>query len=55
MRIYIYIHIYDSQVVHHKPCFNLFILRSNPFDNQGSEINKSDVFFTFRHIIYING
>ena len=38
--MYIYIYIYDSQIVHHNPCFNLFILHSNPFDNQGSQINK---------------
>ena len=31
---------YDNQIVHHNPCFNLFILRNNLFDNQGSEINK---------------
>ena len=30
----------DSQIVHHNPCFNLFILHNNSFDNQGSEINK---------------
>ena len=32
--------IYHNQIVHHKPCFNLFILHNNLFDNQGSEINK---------------
>ena len=45
--IYIYTHIYNSQIVHHNPCFNLFILYSNPFDNQGSEINKNDIFLRF--------
>ena len=45
--IYIHIYIYDSQIVHHNPCFNLFILHSNPFDNQGSEINKNDIFLRF--------
>ena len=25
----IYIYIYDSQIVHHNPCFNLFILHNN--------------------------
>ena len=38
---------YDSQIVHHDPCFNLFLLHNNSFDNPGSEINKNDVFFTF--------
>ena len=33
--------------LHHNPCFNLFILHSNPFDNQGSEINKNDIFLSF--------
>ena len=42
--IYIYIYVYDSQIVPHNPSFNLFILHSNPFDNQGSEINKNDIF-----------
>ena len=23
----------------HNPCFNLFVLHNNSFDNQGSEIN----------------
>ena len=45
--IYIYIYTHDSQIVHHNPCFNLFILHSNPFDNQGSEINKNDIFLHF--------
>ena len=45
-------YIYDSQIVHHNPCFNLFILHNNSFDNQGSEINKSDIFFTFRHTVF---
>ena len=51
----IYIYIYDSQIVHHNPRFNLFILHNNSFDNQGSKINKNDIFFTFRHtILYKN-
>ena len=33
--------------MHHNPCFNLFILHSNPFDNQGSEINENDIFLRF--------
>ena len=39
--ISIYIHIYDNQIVHHNPCFNLFILHKKLFANQGSEINKN--------------
>ena len=42
-----YFNVYDSQIVHHNPCFNLFILHNNLFDNQGSEINKSDIFLRF--------
>ena len=44
--------IYHNQIVHHKPCFNLFILHNNLFDNQGSEINKNDIFCTFRHTVF---
>ena len=62
--IYIKDIIYDSQIVivHHNlcPCFNLFVLHNNPFDNQGREINKNDIFFyasTYcllqKYIIYI--
>ena len=43
--------IYYDQTVHHKPCFNLFILHNNLFANQGSEINKNDIFCTFRHTV----
>ena len=39
-------------MVHHKPCFNLFILHNNLFDNQGSEINKNDIFCTFQHTVF---
>ena len=42
--------IYDSQIVHHNPCFNLLILHNNhnnSFDSQGSEINKNDIFLRF--------
>ena len=42
--IYIYI---CSQIVHHNPCFNLFLLHNNSFDNQGNEINKTDIFLRF--------
>ena len=53
MYIYIYIYIYDSQIVHHNHCFNLFILHSNPFDNEGSKINKNDIFLrTVRHTVF---
>ena len=42
---------YDSQIVHHDPCFNLFLLHNNSFDNPGSEINKNDVFLLFLDIL----
>ena len=45
--MYIYIYIYYSQIVHRNPCFNLFILHNIPFDNQGGEINKNDIFLRF--------
>ena len=45
--IYIYIYISDSQIVHQNPCFNSFILHNHSFDNQGSEINKNDIFLHF--------
>ena len=36
------------QIMHHNPCFNLFILHNSSFDNQGSD-------FTFRQtVIYEN-
>ena len=38
---------YIYQIVHHNPCSNLFILHNIPFDNQGSEINKNDIFLRF--------
>ena len=41
------LYIHDNQIVHHNSCFNLFILHSNPFANQRSEINKNDVFLRF--------
>ena len=53
MYIYIYVYIYDGQIVHHNPCFNLFILHNTPFDNQGSEINKNDIFLRFDILSYI--
>ena len=45
--MYICIYIYDSQKVHHNPCFTLFILHNKSFDNQGSEINKNKFFLCF--------
>ena len=51
--IYMYIYnIYDSQIVHHNPCFNLFILPNDSFDSQGSERNKNDIFYVSK--IFIN-
>ena len=44
---------YHNQIVHHKPpCFNLFILHNNLFDNQGSEINKNNIFCSFPHTVF---
>ena len=41
-------------IVHHSPCFYLFIFHNNSYDNQGSEINKRH-FFTLRHtLLYEN-
>ena len=37
---------------HHKPCFNLFILCNNLFDNQGNEINKNNIFYAFQHNVF---
>ena len=45
MYMSMYIYIYDSQIVHHNTCFDLFILRNNSFDNQGSEMKKKTTFF----------
>ena len=48
IHVYMYIYIYIcSQIVHHNPCFNLFLLHNNSFDNQGNEINKTDIFLRF--------
>ena len=37
--------------MHHNPCFNLFILYNNSFDNQGSEINeiKTTLFYVLTY------
>ena len=45
--LYIHIYTHDIQIVHHNPCFSLFILHNIPFDNQGSEINKNDISLSF--------
>ena len=45
--LYLYIYMNDSQIVHHNPCFNSFILHNNLFDNQGRKINKNDIFLRF--------
>ena len=45
--LYIQIYTHDIQIVHHNPCFSLFILHNIPFDNQGSEINKNDISLSF--------
>ena len=42
---------YDSQIMPHDSCFNLFLLHNNSFDNPGSEINKNDVFLLFFDIL----
>ena len=42
-----YVCVRDSQIVHHNPCFNLLIHHNNSFDNQGSEMNKNDIFLRF--------
>ena len=50
----IILYIYDGQIVHHNPCFNLFILHNNPFDNQGSKINKNHIFLRFNILSFTN-
>ena len=40
---------------YHNPCFNVFILHNNSFDNHGSQINKNDkndIFLRF-DILYV--
>ena len=34
-------------IVHHNPCFYLFILHNNSYNNQGSEINKKGIFLRY--------
>ena len=48
-----YIYMHDSQIVHHNPWFNLLILHNNSLDNQGSEINKNDIFSRFDILSFI--
>ena len=38
--------------MHHNHYFNLLIFHNNSFDNQGSEINKNDIFLTFGHTVF---
>ena len=46
-----YIYIYDSEILHYNPCFNLLMLQNSSFDNQGSEINKNDNFLRFDYCL----
>ena len=43
----------DSQIVHHNPCFNLFILHNNSFDNEGNETNKNGIFLRYDTLSFI--
>ena len=36
--------IYDNQIVHYNACFNLIMHNDNSFENQGSVINRNDIF-----------
>ena len=49
--IYIYIYIYNSQIEHNNSCFNLFLRHNNLLDNQGSEINKNDIFYELTYCL----
>ena len=40
----------NSQIVHHNPCFNVFIFHKNSFDNQWNEMNEHNSFLRF-HIL----
>ena len=33
-----------NQIMHHSLCFNLLMLDFDSFDNQGSEINRNNIF-----------
>ena len=48
------VYIYDSQLVHHSTCFNLFIFHNNLFNKQGGEINKNDISLRFDILPFIN-
>ena len=37
------IHTYDNQILHHNPCFDLFIAHSNPVDT-GRKLNVHKTF-----------
>lgn len=39
--------LYDSQLVHHTPSFNSFIIHNNSFDNPETEKNLNDIFLRF--------
>ena len=39
--------------MHHNPCFNLFILHNNSFDNEGGEINKNEIYIYIYIYIYM--
>ena len=45
---------HDSEIVHHNPCLNLFILHNNSFHNQGGEINKNDIFYVSTYYLLQN-
>ena len=47
------VYIYDSQLVDHSTCFNLFIFHNNLFDKQGGEINKNDISLRFDILSFI--
>ena len=47
--IYIYIYTYISYT--YNPCFNLFRLHNNSFDDQESEINKNDIFYVLTNLL----
>ena len=43
----------ESQIVHQNPCFNLFILHNNSFDNEGNETNKNGIFLRYDTLSFI--
>ena len=42
--MYVCMYVCMYKYMHHNLCFNLFMLDNNSFDNQGSEINKNNIF-----------